>query len=122
MCQVCFDFRNANDAVNLSNFFQYLHRIKNYDEVWKDLRTYSHLLRKILVPGHCMFDFGVSEAIYSSILQSVVLEKPSPIIFMRARKNPTEQKAMQRANVVDGAAMCDAFSLLERRVWPATVH
>lgn len=35
---------------------------------------------------------------------------------MRAKKNPTEQRGMQRALVLDGAAMCDAFSLLERRV------
>lgn len=94
----------------------FLHRIKDYDDVWKDLRTYTHMWRKILVPGHCVFDLGVSEAIYSNILQTAIHEKASPVIFMRARKNPTEQKAMQRAHIVDGAAMCDAFALLERRV------
>lgn len=94
-----------------------LYRIKDYDDIWKDLRTYSHIWRKILVPGNCVFDLGVSEAIFSSILQTVVLEKPSPVIFMRARKNPIEQKAMQRAHIIDGAAMCDAFALLERRVF-----
>lgn len=94
----------------------FFHRIKDYDDIWKDLRTYSHIWRKILVPASCVFDLGVSEAIFSSILQTVVLEKPSPVIFMRARKNPIEQKAMQRAHIIDGAAMCDAFALLERRV------
>ncbi|XP_031640663.1 xaa-Pro aminopeptidase 1 [Contarinia nasturtii] len=90
-------------------------KIKDYDAVWRDLKNLSYGLRKILVPSHCVFDFGVSEAIYSSILISTVYEKPSPVIFMRARKNPTEQKGMHRAHILDGAAMCDALSLLERR-------
>lgn len=95
---------------------KFCHRIKDYDDIWKDLRTYSHVWRKVLVPGQCVFDLGVSEAIYSSILQTVILEKPSPVIFMRARKNSIEQKAMQTAHIIDGAAMCDAFALMERRV------
>lgn len=69
-----------------------------------------------MVPDRCVFDLGVSEAIYSSILQTVIVEKPSPVIFMRARKNAAEQKGMQRAHFIDGAAMCDALALLERRV------
>lgn len=101
-----------------SSIFTAQHRIKDYNEIWKDLRSCSHVWRRILVPGQCVFDLGVSEAIYSSILQTAIHEKPSPVIFMRAQKNPTEQKAMQRAHIIDGAAMCEALSLLERRVWP----
>lgn len=93
-----------------------MHRIRHYEDIWKDLRANSHSWRTILVPAHCVFDRGVSEAIFSSILRNVILEKPSPIIFMRAKKNPTEQRGMKRAQVLDGAAMCDAFSMLERRV------
>lgn len=68
------------------------------------------------MPSHCVYDLGVSEAVFSSILRNVILEKPSPVIFMRARKNAVEQKGMQRAHILDGTALCDAFSLLERRV------
>lgn len=93
-----------------------VNRIKDYDEIWTDLRKCSYVWRQILVPGHCVFDHGVSEAIYSSISRAVIAEKPSPVIFMRARKNPTEVDGMKRAHVLDGAAMCDALSLLERRV------
>lgn len=53
---------------------------------------------------------------FSSITRNVILEKPSPVIFMRAKKNAVERDGMQRAHVLDGAALCDAFSLLERRV------
>lgn len=84
--------------------------------MWGDLNTRSYEYRKILVPDHCTFDLGVSEAIFSNILKSAIYEKPSPVIFMRARKNPIEQKGMHRAHILDGAAMCDALSLLERRV------
>lgn len=90
--------------------------IKNYDEIWIDLRSYSHVWRKVLVPSHCVHDLGVSEAVYSSIIRNVILEKTSPVIFMRAKKNDVEQEGMQRAHILDGAALCDAFSLLERRV------
>lgn len=91
-------------------------RVKNYDEIWIDLRSYSHIWRKVLVPSHCAYDLGVSEAVFSSIIRNVILEKPSPVIFMRAKKNAVEREGMQRAHVLDGAALCDAFSLLERRV------
>lgn len=91
-------------------------RIKDYDEIWTDLRKCSYVWRKILVPGHCVFDLGVSEAIFSSILNTAIVEKPSPVIFMRAQKNPTEQIGMRKAHTFDGAAMCDALALLERRV------
>lgn len=101
---------------SLTNLFSHFFRIKDYDKVWSDLNTYSYEWRKILVPDHCVFDLGVSEAIYSNIKHTAIHEKTSPVIFMRAKKNPIEQKGMQRAHVLDGAAMCDAFSLLERRV------
>lgn len=100
-------------TLNSNNF---TNRIKEYDEIWIDLRSYSHIWQKVLVPSHCVFDLGVSEAVFSSIIRNVILEKPSPVIFMRARKNAVERKGMQRAHVLDGAALCDAFSLLERRV------
>lgn len=70
----------------------------------------------MLVPSHCVHDLGVSEAVYSSIIRNVILEKPSPVIFMRAKKNMVEREGMHRAHILDGAALCDAFSLLERRV------
>lgn len=73
MCQVSVD---AVDIVfillNISshcNFIQiyHFHRIKNYQDIWKDLRRCSQLWRKILVPDQCVFDLGVNEAIYSTL-------------------------------------------------------
>lgn len=73
MCQVSVD---AVDIVfvllNISshcNFIQiyHFHRIKPYQDIWKDLRRCSQLWRKILVPDQCVFDLGVNEAIYSTL-------------------------------------------------------
>lgn len=63
-----------------------------------------------------MFDLGSSEAIYNNINRDIIVEKPSPIILMRAHKNEVERQGMHRAHVLDGAAMCEALSKLERRV------
>lgn len=84
--------------------------------MWKDLRKYSQIWRKVLISAHCVFELGASEAIYSNIMRNIIHEKCSPIVFMRARKNEAERDGMHRAHVIDGAAMCDALSLLESRV------
>lgn len=91
-------------------------RLRDYDTIWRDLRTLAHQWNRVLIPSRFTFDHGASEAIYSGLHQHVILENPSPIIFMRAVKNELERKAMQRAHVLDGAAMCEALSLIERRV------
>lgn len=120
MCQVSFNEWSTNLIFHpfhhINKFIGFIFRIKDYEQIWSDLNTFSYEWRRILVPDHCVFDLGVSEAIYSNIKQTAIHEQPSPVIFMRAQKNPTEQKGMQRAHILDGAAMCDAFSLLERRV------
>lgn len=50
-----------------------------------------------------------------SVYQAEILEKPSPVIFMRAEKSKIEREGMQKAHILDGAAMCDALALMERR-------
>lgn len=91
-------------------------RLRHYHDIWHDLRTNSQYWRRVLVPSRFVHDLGASEAIHSSLHLHVIHERPSPIIFMRAVKNEYERKAMHRAHVVDGAAMCEALSLIERRV------
>lgn len=90
--------------------------MKDYDAIWRDLRMLAHQWRRVLIPSHFAFDLGASEAIHSGLNHHLIFENPSPIIFMRAVKNELERKAMQRAHVLDGAAMCEALSLMERRV------
>lgn len=59
---------------------------------------------------------GASEAIYSALPQKIVVERVSPIIYMRAQKNEVERTGMLHAHIRDAAALCDIFSYLEERV------
>lgn len=112
--------RECNECNKFSNLFILsriaVDRLKDYDAIWRDLRMLAHQWRRVLIPSRFTFDLGASEAIYSGLHQHLIFENPSPIIFMRAVKNELERKAMQRAHVLDGAAMCEALSLIERRV------
>jgi Xaa-Pro aminopeptidase len=63
-----------------------------------------------------VFDMGASEYIHSSLSGEIVLDRTSPIVFMRAQKNDVEREGMRRAHIRDAVAMCDTFSYLEERV------
>lgn len=90
--------------------------IKNYNEIWQDLRTLSQQWRRVLIPATCVYDMGVSEAIYTSVPKHMIVERISPIIYMRAQKNEIEREGMKTAHIRDGAAMCDFLSYFEQRV------
>ena len=89
---------------------------KSYPDFWRDLRTLAQQWKRVLVPSHSVFDMGASEAVYSALPQSMVVERVSPIIYMRAQKNPTERAGMQKAHIRDAAAFCEAMSYFEIRV------
>jgi Xaa-Pro aminopeptidase len=69
-----------------------------------------------LLPSYSVFDMGASEAIYSLISHHKIVERVSPIIYMRAQKNKVEREGMRRAHIRDGVAMCDSLSFFEERV------
>lgn len=69
-----------------------------------------------MLPSLSVFDMGASEAIHSSVNREIILERPSPIINMRAQKNEVEREGMRRAHIRDAVAICDTFSYLEERV------
>lgn len=91
-------------------------RLKEYQDVWRDLRTLSQHWKRILVPTAAVFDMGASEAVHGAIPRELVLDRPSPVIFMRAQKNEVEKQGMKKAHIRDGAAMCEVLSFLEDRV------
>ncbi|KXJ79015.1 hypothetical protein RP20_CCG001990 [Aedes albopictus] len=92
-----------------------LKAIKEYQDVLRDLRTLSQHWKRVLVPSAVVFDMGASEAIHSVLPREQVLDRPSPIIFLRAQKNEVEQQGMIKAHIRDGAAMCEVLSYLEER-------
>lgn len=46
----------------------------------------------------------------------MVVDKVSPVIYMRAQKNDVEKEGMRRAHIRDAAAMCDVLAYLEQKV------
>lgn len=93
----------------------YIYRIKEYGDIWRDIRTFTQQWRRVVIPTHCVFDLGVSEAIYSAFPRHLIVEKISPVILMRAQKNDKEREGMQKAHIIDGAAMCETLSYLEEQ-------
>lgn len=91
-------------------------RIKNYSDIWIDLRTKSQLYNQILLPSHCVYSEGASHAIYEHIIPEKRLPRQSPIIYLKSVKNAVEIEGMKRAHVKDGAAMCDFFAYIEAQV------
>lgn len=101
---------------------RYLCSIKNYHDIWNDLRILSTNWKRVLLPTQNTFDMGASEAIYSSLSREKILDRTSPIVYLRAQKNDVEREGMQRAHIRDAVALCDTFSYLEERVSQGTVH
>ncbi|KAL7726902.1 hypothetical protein ACLKA6_019122 [Drosophila palustris] len=90
---------------------------KEYDQIWSDIRTNLQIWKRVLIPAPCVQEPGASEAIYSAVPPSVIVEHISPIIFMRAQKNSYEQEGMRKAHIRDGAAICEAMCNLETRFY-----
>jgi Xaa-Pro aminopeptidase len=69
-----------------------------------------------LLPSDSNIEMGASEAIRAAIPSEIVFHHTSPIIRMRAVKNPVEREGMRRAQLKDAVAMCDTLSYLDERV------
>ncbi|CAG9768775.1 unnamed protein product [Ceutorhynchus assimilis] len=110
-----------------NDVFRYLHakfefkhndtvQIRNYTEIWTDLRIKSQLYQKILIPSHCVYSEGASHAIYEHIFADKRLPHQSPIIYLKSVKNPVEIEGMKIAHIKDGAAMCKFFAYIEAQM------
>ncbi|XP_053657769.1 xaa-Pro aminopeptidase 1 [Anopheles marshallii] len=90
-------------------------QLRDYGDVWRDLRTLAQHWHRLLVPSAVVFDTGASEAVHVTLPRNIVFERPSPIIFLRAQKNQVERQGMRQAHIRDGVAMCEVLSRLEER-------
>lgn len=94
----------------------FTYRSFQYDRIWTELPTLTQNWKQILVPTYCVFSQGVSQRIYSIIPKRKRKLIQSPIIFLKARKNPVEIENMKIAHIRDAAAMCMFFSYFEQKV------
>ncbi|XP_034942573.1 xaa-Pro aminopeptidase ApepP [Chelonus insularis] len=91
-------------------------RLRNYADIWSDLRTMSQTWNKVWLPSNCGYAQGASRKIYMSIPEAKTLPKPSPIIEMRAVKNEVEINGMRQAHLRDAVAMCDFLAYMEQQL------
>lgn len=97
------------------DMFSFKHfRVNDYASIYSDLRRPTE--SKILIPTAGTFQRGASAAIAQNIPQSKRIFQPSPIIYLKAQKNPAEIKGMQRAHLRDAVAMCTVLSYIESKV------
>ncbi|KAK5650517.1 hypothetical protein RI129_001546 [Pyrocoelia pectoralis] len=89
--------------------------MKPYNDIWIDLRTRCQIWKTVLVPSSFVYSPGASKQIYDLVPEEKRISKPSPIIHLKAVKNPTERVGMRNAHIRDGAAMCMFLEYFERR-------
>lgn len=89
--------------------------VRPYEAIWSDLTAYAHRWQRVLVPQPCTFEPGVSEALFARIPAHQQLHRVSPIILLRARKNPVEREGMRSAHIADSAAMCETLAYVEQQ-------
>ncbi|XP_050428799.1 xaa-Pro aminopeptidase ApepP-like [Adelges cooleyi] len=90
-------------------------RLHDYDAVWTDLRSFSQVWRKVLVPSATEFNNGASRCIFILISAEKRKQGPSPIMYMMAEKNPVEKIGMRLSHIRDSAAMCNILAKLNEQ-------
>ncbi|KAL1122414.1 hypothetical protein AAG570_003818 [Ranatra chinensis] len=91
-------------------------RTHNYEQIWTDLRTLSQIWKKVCLPSETAFSPGVSRAIYLTIPAEKRKSMKSPIVAMKAEKNPVERQGMRNAHIRDAAAICDFMAYFELKM------
>ncbi|XP_023223651.1 xaa-Pro aminopeptidase 1-like [Centruroides sculpturatus] len=91
---------NNNDCVQL----------RAYNYVYTDLHNLLKSIESVLI------SYSVSFSIYNLIPKNKLRARQSPIIAMKAIKNPTEIKGMKNAHIRDAVAIIDFLALLEEEV------
>ncbi|XP_031846075.1 xaa-Pro aminopeptidase 1 isoform X2 [Nomia melanderi] len=87
----------------------------NYTSIWYDLRTMSQAWNTVWLPTQCGYTPGASMEVFNSIPSEKRLPKPSPVVNLRAQKNPVEVEGMRRSHLRDAVAMCDFLAYMEEQ-------
>ena len=69
-----------------------------------------------LTPTRRVWMSGATQAVYGGFTAANVYEAATPVVYMKSRKNPTEQAAMRDAHIKDSAAFVNLWDWLERRL------
>lgn len=93
-------FKNVSYAIQL----------RNYTDIYRDVAHLPNKTEKVLITSKSSY------AIYSSTPEAKRIVKDSPILLMKAVKNPFEIEGMKKAHIKDSVAIIDFVALLEEEV------
>lgn len=85
-------------------------------EFFDDLKSLQRKWQNVLLPTMSSFDLGTSEAVHSTLHQTTIVHRSSPIVYMRSQKNQAERVGMRHAQIKDAVAMCESYRILEEKV------
>ncbi|XP_042203854.1 uncharacterized protein LOC121853643 isoform X2 [Homarus americanus] len=73
-------------------------------------------ITKVMLGKKYSYSGGASYAIYSAVPEEKRLVTISPVLEMKARKNPVEIKGMKDSHIRDAVALCDFLSFMEKEI------
>ncbi|KAK2715805.1 hypothetical protein QYM36_010389, partial [Artemia franciscana] len=90
--------------------------VMEYETINSVLTEMAVAWEYVIIPRRYSYSGGASFSIYELIPETKVVLMPSPVIFLKAKKNPTEVEGMRRAHIKDAVALCDFLAKLEKEV------
>ncbi|XP_065575669.1 xaa-Pro aminopeptidase ApepP-like isoform X2 [Artemia franciscana] len=90
--------------------------VEDYEAINTVLRSMADNWEHVIIPRKIAYSGGASFWIYQLVPESKILLLVSPLVYLKARKNPTEVKGMKRAHIKDAVALCDFLAKLETEV------
>ncbi|KAK7081922.1 Xaa-Pro aminopeptidase 2, partial [Halocaridina rubra] len=101
----------VTDAVRIHlkdvNIFDYDNFLSHLDSIQAN---------KVMIPNAYSYAGGASYAVYSRIVEEARFLVTSPVLLMKAMKNPTEIQGMRNAHIKDAVALCDFLCFMEKEI------
>ncbi|XP_069163625.1 uncharacterized protein [Procambarus clarkii] len=92
--------------------------ITEYSAILNRLRALklNNGITKVMLGSKYSYSGGASYAIYSAVPEEKRFMTISPVLQMKARKNPVETLGMKKAHIRDAVAVCDFLAFMEREI------
>ncbi|KAK8724909.1 hypothetical protein OTU49_010972 [Cherax quadricarinatus] len=92
--------------------------ITEYSAILNRLRALKlkNGITKVMLDSKYSYSGGASYAIYSAVPEEKRLMVISPVLLMKARKNPIEVLGMRNSHIRDAVAVCDYLTFMEKEI------
>ncbi|CAG0879201.1 unnamed protein product [Darwinula stevensoni] len=96
----------SSDCVYLQKYEEFLGTLERLQGGWE----------KVFIPSKYSYSGGASYAVHQLIEEGKIVQEPSPVLFTKARKNPTEVQGMINSHRRDSVALIGFLAMLEKEV------